>query len=71
MMVEKWKEALDKNGLGGSLLTDLSKVFDCIKHDLLIAKLAAYGFDSHLLSLFSVTLMTEQKYIIPTAPTLI
>ena len=50
MMVEKWKEALDKGSLGGALITDLCKVFDCIKHDLLIAKLAAYGFDSHSLS---------------------
>ena len=30
MMVEKWKEALDKGGLGEALLTDLSKAFDCI-----------------------------------------
>ena len=50
VMIEKWKEVLDKGGLGGPLLTNLSKAFDCIKHDLLIAKLAAYGFDSHSLS---------------------
>ena len=39
VMVEKWKETLDKGVLGGLLLTDLSKTFGCIKHDLLIAKL--------------------------------
>ena len=44
-MLERWKTALDKNKIAGALLTDLSKAFDCLNHDLLIAKLDAYGFD--------------------------
>ena len=33
------------------LLTDLSKAFDCLPHDLIIAKLHAYGFDKASLRL--------------------
>ena len=43
-MVETWKKALDSKGAAGGILTDLSKAFDCLSHDLLIAKLEAYGF---------------------------
>lgn len=60
-MVEKWKGALDKGGLSGALLTELSKTFDCIKHDLLIATLGAYGFNSHSLR-FIFSDLTERKH---------
>ena len=43
-MLEKLKEALDKGLTTGILLTDLTKAVDCISHEILIAKLHAYGF---------------------------
>ena len=43
MMLETWKEAKDNNKVFGALLTDLSKAFDGLSHDLLIAILHAYG----------------------------
>ena len=44
VMKEKWKNSVDKGKTFGALLTDLSKAFDCLPHDLIIAKLNAYGF---------------------------
>ena len=50
-LIEDWRANLDNDYLVGAILMDLSKAFDCIPHDLLIAKLHAYGFDEDALVL--------------------
>ena len=50
-MIEKWKKSLDVCGMFAAILMDLSKAFDTINHELLIAKLHAYGFEKSALSI--------------------
>ena len=59
-MIKKWPKTLDKGGETGPVLTDLPKAFDCIDHNLLIAKLDAYGFDRQSID-FVHSYITKRK----------
>ena len=52
-VLEKLKTLLDKGMCTGILLTDISKAFDCLSHELFIAELYAYGFTKNSLILVS------------------
>ena len=50
-LLHKLNTHLDNNQLVGLLLIDLSKAFDCISYELLVAKLHAYGLGKNSLTL--------------------
>ena len=49
-MLENFKKVLDKGNSVSAIYMDLSKAFNTLNHDLLIAKLEAYGFSAKSLS---------------------
>ena len=52
-LIENWKKSLDNKNFVGTVLMDLSKAFDCVPHDLLVAKLHAYGLSKEELLLYT------------------
>ena len=59
VLVEKCREVLDKRDYAGILLNDLSKAFNCINHELLIAKVHTYAFSLESLT-FIQSYLTNQ-----------
>ena len=59
-LLEEWRKKLDNDFVVGAVLMDLSKAFDSIPHDLLIAKLAAYGLDKTSL-LYILSYLKDRK----------
>ena len=51
VLLKKFRNVLQKGGDYAALFTDLSKAFDCIPHNLSIAKRHTCGFDMPLLKL--------------------
>ena len=68
VMIEKFKESVDKGNEFDALLTDLSKASDCIDHKLLITKLFWYGVSPSSLNLiFSYLSNRTQRVKIKTS----
>ena len=51
-LLTSWQNSLDRGRFVGSILMDLSKAYDCLPHNLLLAKLQAYGFSKESIRLF-------------------
>ena len=62
-MLEKWRNILDNKGYSGAILMDLSKAFDTINHELLLAKLHAYGFSEQALLILSSYLSNRKQRV--------
>ena len=60
-LIEEWKGYLDKNYYVGAVLLDISKAFDCVPHDLIIAKMHAYDFNMDALKLILSYLTNREQ----------
>ena len=60
-LIHLWQKALDNSNIVGTVLMDLSKAYDSLPHDLLIAKLAAYGV-SHKSLLFIYDYLNSRQH---------
>ena len=62
-MLEKWKKAVDKGEHVLALFMDLSKAFDTINHDLLLAKLKAHEFPLNAVKLMRSYLKNRKQQV--------
>ena len=62
-LLEEWRQHLDHNKIVGGVFMELSKPLDCVSHDLLIAKLAAYSVDENLLMYIYCYLLNRKQCV--------
>ena len=62
-LIENWRKDLLKNNKIGALLMDLSKAFDCMPHELLIAKFKAYGVQDQSIKIIKSYLSDREQRV--------
>ena len=69
-LLQKWQNELDRSGMIGTALIDLSKAYDWLPHDSIVAKFETYGLNKTSLSLFLDYLTCRQERMNPFVPNL-
>ena len=62
-ITEDWRKSIDNKEAVAAVAVDWSKAFDAINHNLLLAKLKAYGFSTQALELMSTYLLSRQPCV--------
>ena len=62
-LVKNLRNGLDNDCAVGAVLMNLSKTFDCIPHNLIIAEIAAYGLNFNYLKLILSYLQGRQQCV--------
>ena len=62
-ILEKWKRGINNAAYVSALFMQLSKAFDAINHDLMLAKLKAYGFLNKALNLMHSYLKKRKQKV--------
>ena len=62
-LIENWRKDLLKNNKIGAFLMDLSKAFDCMPHELLIAKFKAYGVQDQSIDIIKSYLSDREQRV--------
>ena len=62
-MLKMWKNTLDKGSYVSAIFMDLSKALEALSHNLLKAKLGAYGFERDSLSFIKSYLKDRQQRV--------
>ena len=62
-MINKWHSCLDNSGVDSTTLMDLTKAFDCLPHELILAKQHAYGVDIKSLKLLQRYLSSRTQIV--------
>ena len=60
-LLQEWQNELDKSGFVGTVLTDLSKAYNCLPHDFLLAKFEAYDIGKSGLNLLLSCLSNRKQ----------
>ena len=62
-LLKNRQKCLNKSGVVGTVLMDLSKTYDCLPHDFLLAKLSAYDFDESVITLIAKYLSSRYQRV--------